>query len=44
MSIATSIFESNGLDSEVIGLIKLIPAMRSEIVDGYNWFGVELLP
>jgi hypothetical protein len=43
-TIATSIFESIGLDSEVIELIKLIPAMRSEIVDGYNSFGVELLP
>jgi hypothetical protein len=43
-TIATSIFERIGLDSEVIELIKLIPAMRSEIVDGYNLFGVELLP
>jgi hypothetical protein len=43
-TIATSIFEKIGLNSEVIELIKLIPAMRSEIVDGYNWFGVELLP
>jgi hypothetical protein len=43
-TIATSIFEKIGLSSEVIELIKLIPAIRSEIVDGYNWFGVELLP
>ena len=43
-TIATDIFQKIGLDSEVIDLIQLIPAMCSEIVEGYNWFGVELLP
>jgi hypothetical protein len=42
-TIATSIFDRIGLDSEVIELIKVIPAMRSEIVKGYNLFSVELL-
>jgi hypothetical protein len=43
-TIATSIFERIGLNSEVVELIRLIPAMRSEIVEGYQWFGVELIP
>ncbi|KAI4656221.1 hypothetical protein J4E93_000940 [Alternaria ventricosa] len=43
-TVATSIFEKIGLDSEVIGLIRSIPAMRSEIVEGWQWFGVELTP
>jgi hypothetical protein len=43
-TIATSILERIGLHPEVIELIKLIPAMRSDIVEGYQWFGVELIP
>ncbi|KAG9192649.1 hypothetical protein G6011_11383 [Alternaria panax] len=43
-TVATSIFEKIGLDVDVIELIKLIPAMRSDIVEGYQWFGVELIP
>ena len=43
-TIATSIFEAIGLDAEVIALIKLIPGLRSKIVQAYQWRGVELIP
>ncbi|KAI4921666.1 hypothetical protein J4E90_000092 [Alternaria incomplexa] len=43
-TVATSIFEKIGLNSKVIQLIRLIPAMRSENVEGWQWFGVELTP
>jgi hypothetical protein len=43
-TVATNIFHKIGLDPEVIELIKLVPAMRSHIVEGYNLFGVEMAP
>jgi hypothetical protein len=43
-TIATSTFEKIGLSSEVVELIRLIPALRSDIVQGYQWSGVELIP
>ena len=43
-TVATSIFEKIGLDSEVIQLIRSIPALRSDIVESWQWFGVELIP
>jgi hypothetical protein len=43
-TIATLIFEKIGLSSEVVELIRLIPALRSDVVQGYQRSGVELIP
>jgi hypothetical protein len=33
-----------GLEPDVLVLTTLIPWMRTQIVEGYQWFGVELIP
>jgi hypothetical protein len=43
-SIAISQLQALGLESEVIDLIKLLPALRSEVTWGYQNWGTELAP
>lgn len=43
-SIATDTFHTLGFESEVIDLIKIIPALRSDVTWGWQQSGIELLP
>jgi hypothetical protein len=43
-TIAIDTFRELDFEPEVIDLIKLIPALRSNVVWGWQWFGIELLP
>jgi hypothetical protein len=42
--ISTATYSTAGYDSEVIELMRLVPALRNEIVWGYQQEGTEILP
>jgi hypothetical protein len=43
-TIATTTFQNLGIDPEAIGLMRVMPAIHSQLVWRWQWFGIEMIP